>query len=49
MAVMLWTDEPLASAHLALAMLGSGAYSIDAWLFGRQVFVVSPGKEPDAR
>ena len=104
-AVMLWIDEPLASAHLArhwvffglilvttavcvgiltppvavlcvlfegiglfyaehaqpvltivsisdalaLALLGPGAYSIDAWLFGRQVFVVSPGKEPDTR
>ncbi len=104
-AVMLWIDEPLASAHLArqwvflgfilvtialcvgiltpavavlcvlfkgisllyaehvqpfltivsisnalaLALLGPGAYSIDAWLFGRQVFIVSPGKEPDTR
>jgi hypothetical protein len=37
------------SDALALALLGPGAYSIDAWLFGRQVFIVSPGKEPDTR
>ena len=30
----------------ALALLGPGAYSIDASLFGRRVFVVSPGKHP---
>ncbi|HSX61519.1 MAG TPA: hypothetical protein VLF18_15060 [Tahibacter sp.] len=28
---------PLALAALALALLGPGAYSIDAWLFGRRV------------
>jgi hypothetical protein len=27
----------------ALALLGPGAYSIDAWLFGRRVFVMSSG------
>ena len=29
----------------ALAMLGPGAYSIDRRLFGRRVFVMSPGSE----
>jgi hypothetical protein len=28
---------------LSLALLGPGGYSIDAWLFGRRVFVVSSG------
>ena len=63
-AVMLWFDEPPASAHLSRQWLLLGEilvtialcvgfltppYSIDARLFGRQVFVVSSGKEPDAR
>ena len=31
----------------ALALLGPGAYSIDARLFGRRVVVVPPRKDPD--
>ena len=27
---------------LALAMLGPGAYSIDAWRFGRRIVVIPP-------
>jgi hypothetical protein len=29
----------------ALALLGPGAYSVDAWMFGRRVLVVAPGKD----
>jgi hypothetical protein len=32
---------------LALALLGPGAYSVDARLFGRRVTIVPPRKEPD--
>jgi hypothetical protein len=32
---------------IALALLGPGAYSVDARLFGRRVTVVPPRKEPD--
>jgi hypothetical protein len=31
----------------ALALLGPGAYSVDARLFGRRVTVISPGKKTD--
>lgn len=31
----------------ALAVLGPGAYSVDARLFGRRVTVISPGKKTD--
>lgn len=31
----------------ALALLGPGAYSVDARLFGRRVVVVPPRKDPD--
>jgi len=31
----------------ALALLGPGAYSLDAWLFGRRVMVVPPRKDPN--
>ena len=31
----------------ALAILGPGAYSVDARLFGRRVTVISPGKKTD--
>jgi hypothetical protein len=31
----------------ALALLGPGAYSVDASRFGRHLFVVTTGKEPD--
>lgn len=31
----------------ALALLGPGAYSLDARLFGRRVTVISPGKKTD--
>lgn len=31
----------------ALALLGPGAYSVDARLFGRRVTVISPGKRTD--
>jgi hypothetical protein len=31
----------------ALALLGPGAYSVDARLFGRRVTVISPGKKMD--
>ena len=30
---------------VALALLGPGAYSVDARLFGRRVTVISPGKK----
>jgi hypothetical protein len=33
----------------ALALLGPGAYSIDAWLYGRRVVVVPPRKVPENR
>jgi uncharacterized membrane protein YphA (DoxX/SURF4 family) len=32
---------------VALALLGPGAYSVDARLFGRRVTVISPGKKKD--
>ena len=32
---------------VALALLGPGAYSVDARLFGRRVTVISPGKKTD--
>jgi hypothetical protein len=31
----------------ALALLGPGAYSLDARLFGRRVTIISPGKKTD--
>jgi hypothetical protein len=31
----------------ALALLGPGAYSVDARLFGRRVTVITPGKKTD--
>ena len=31
----------------ALALLGPGAYSVDARLFGRRVTVIAPGKKTD--
>jgi hypothetical protein len=34
---------------LALAMLGPGAYSIDAYRFGRRLVVLPPPRHPDAR
>jgi hypothetical protein len=34
---------------VALALLGPGAYSIDARIFGRRVLVVSSGKDTDDR
>lgn len=34
---------------LAVALLGPGAYSLDARLFGRRVLVVPPGKPPRDR
>lgn len=34
---------------VALALLGPGAYSIDARIFGRRVLVVSSGKDPGDR
>lgn len=39
----------LAADALALAMLGPGALSIDAWLFGRREIVVrdAPGRRTD--
>lgn len=33
----------------ALALIGPGAYSVDARLFGRRVTVITPGKKADAR
>jgi hypothetical protein len=40
------TLASLATA-LALALLGPGGYSVDAWMFGRRVVIVSPGKVRD--
>ena len=37
--------RPLLEAA-ALALLGPGAYSVDAWLFGRRVLVIPPDREP---
>jgi len=34
---------------VALALLGPGAYSIDAWLYGRRVVVVPPRKVQENR
>jgi len=34
---------------LALGLLGPGAYSLDARLFGRRVLVLNPGGDPDRR
>jgi uncharacterized membrane protein YphA (DoxX/SURF4 family) len=34
---------------VALALLGPGAYSLDARIFGRRVLVVSSGKDPSDR
>jgi hypothetical protein len=31
----------------ALALLGPGAYSLDAWLFGRRVMVIPPRNDKD--
>jgi uncharacterized membrane protein YphA (DoxX/SURF4 family) len=31
----------------AISLLGPGAYSLDAWLFGRRVIVVPPGRPVD--
>ena len=32
---------------VALALLGPGAYSVDARLFGRRVTIIAPGKKTD--
>jgi uncharacterized membrane protein YphA (DoxX/SURF4 family) len=54
------TDSPYLAAHwqgagfvvadaLALAMLGPGAHSIDAWLFGRREIVIPDVPRPHPR
>jgi len=46
-------DSPLSALPIlnaaALALLGPGAYSLDARLFGRRVLVLPAGKERDDR
>ena len=42
---MIFASVTLTSA--ALALLGPGAYSVDARLFGRRLVVVPPRKDPD--
>jgi uncharacterized membrane protein YphA (DoxX/SURF4 family) len=38
---------PMVSIPLALVFTGPGAYSLDAWLFGRREIVISVGTDAD--